>query len=544
MRIAIYSRKSKWTGKGESIENQLVMCKEYVRANFSEVKEEDISDYEDEGFSGKNTTRPQFQRMMMDLRKEHYDYLICYKLDRLGRNLFDFVTLIEELNQWKTSFISIKERFDTSTPIGRAMMYFTGVLAQMEREQIAERVRDNMLMLARSGRWLGGTTPLGFHSKKDEVITWNNKKKTSYLLTVNEEEMTMVRFIYREFLSRQSLSQLNTYFLQNNIKTRNSKEYQISTIRDILTNPVYCTADAEAYDYFLQLGCQVCIEKDELEGKQGIISYGKTSSLKYKNKKEAPTEWIISVAKHKGIIRGRDWVRVQKILYANKKKGDCFRKVQNPVSLLSGILYCKCGYAMRPKNYPEDRLDERGNRTFAYICSQKEKSKRKNCKTANIHGNTLDQLILKEVFAYTKPDNSMIENIGKLRDGLSARQCDAGNEIVMLNNIRNEKENRIKQLIVSLSKSDGNDSFVKYIEEQVNQFDTECKEIQKRITDISLTYRNEAFDQSKMDRLVDQIGSFPKSVELLSVHDIREYLRSIIEKVVWDGVDAHIYFRY
>lgn len=178
MRIAIYSRKSKWTGKGDSVENQLIMCREYIHAMIPESRDADIYECEDEGFSGKNTQRPQFMKMLADIRKHYYDYLVCYKLDRLGRNIADLAQLIEEMNKLSITFISIKERFDTSTPIGKAMLYFSGVLAQMEREQIAERVRDNMLMLARSGRWLGGTTPLGFLSKKEEKVTIDNKVRT------------------------------------------------------------------------------------------------------------------------------------------------------------------------------------------------------------------------------------------------------------------------------------------------------------------------------------------------------------------------------
>lgn len=541
MRIAIYSRKSKWTGKGESIENQLVMCKEYVLANFPEVKLEDIFEYEDEGFSGKNTQRPQFQKMMTDLRKNHYDFLVCYKLDRLGRNLSDLVNLIDELNKLNTSFISIKERFDTSTPIGRAMMFFTGVLAQMEREQIAERVKDNMLMLARSGRWLGGTTPLGFNSKKDETISLNNKMKTSYRLSVNETEMETVRFIFNEFLEKQSLSQLDTYFAQNKIRTRNGKEYQISTIRDILTNPVYCTADRDAFEYFDQLGCQVCIDEDELDEIHGLISYGKTSSSKYKNQQNEPSEWIISIAKHKGIICGKDWVKVQQILDMNKKKGENFRKVQNPVSLLSGILYCECGYPMRPKNYPADRLDDKGNRTFAYICSQKEKTNSKNCSVPNVHGNTLDQLVCNEVLAYTKPDSSVYIELQKLSDSLENNQKKDISEIEMLESTLNEKKNRIDQLITTLSKSDGNNAFIKYIEQQVNQLDKECKEIEKKISSTSKTEINWSDNKLQIEIIENQISSFTNSFETLSVLEKREYLRTILEKVVWDGENAHIF---
>jgi site-specific DNA recombinase len=549
MRIAIYSRKSKWTGKGESIENQLLMCKEYVMSNFPDIKEEDIYEYEDEGFSGKNTQRPQFQKMMWDFRKEHYDFLVCYKLDRLGRNLTDLVNLIEELNKMETSFISIKEKFDTSTPIGRAMMFFTGVLAQMEREQIAERVKDNMLMLARSGRWLGGTTPLGFESKKDEVVTWNNKKKTSYRLSIQNKEMDMVRFIYREFLEKQSLSQLDTYFAQNDIKTRNGKDYQISTIRDILTNPVYCTADQDAYDFFNQLGCQVCIEVEELDGIHGLMSYSKTSSSKYKNKSNNPSEWIISLAKHRGIIRGKDWVKVQQILEQNKKKGDNFRKVQNPVALLSGILYCQCGDPMRPKNYPAERLDANGNRTFAYLCSRKEKSNRQNCNITNVSGNTLDQMVYNELLVHTRPDIDIYGELRKLKDSLEKYPNTTSNEIEMLQNIYNDKKTRINQLIISLSKSDGNDTFLQYIKQQITQLDKECKELELKIVNISKSV-NQWNDNEQTEKAVkavkaleNQIASLTMSIEALSILEKREYLRTILSKVIWDGETAHIFMR-
>ena len=109
MRIAIYSRKSKWTGKGDSVENQIIMCKEYISMFIEGGDQAEIIEYEDEGFSGKNTKRPQFQKMMRDMQERHYDYLVCYKLDRLGRNLADLANLMEDLAKRETSFISIKE---------------------------------------------------------------------------------------------------------------------------------------------------------------------------------------------------------------------------------------------------------------------------------------------------------------------------------------------------------------------------------------------------------------------------------------------------
>ena len=542
MRIAIYSRKSKWTGKGDSIENQLVMCREYIISNFPNIKEEEIYEYEDEGFSGKNTQRPRFIQMMSDLRREHYDYLVCYKLDRLGRNLTDLVNLIEELSNLDTSFISIKERFDTSTPIGRAMMFFTGVLAQMEREQIAERVRDNMLMLARSGRWLGGTTPLGFSSKREEVIAWNNKIKTSHRLAVNENEIGTVKFIYHEFLEKQSLSQLVTYFLQNKIKTRNGKEYQISTIRDILTNPVYCTADQEAYEYFDRLGCHVCIEEHELDGVRGLISYGKTSSSKYKNKQNDVSGWIISISKHKGIIKGKDWVKVQQLIRVNKKKGDSFRKVQNTVSLLSGILHCRCGYTMRAKYYPPERLDENGDRTFAYLCSHKEKSNRKNCNISNVHGNTMDRLVWETLLVYIKPDNKVRDGIEKLIDNLDTKHNNHNTQIGLLEHELKEKKSRISQLLLILSKSEDDETFIQYVKQQIGQIHNESSEIERKIKNITESHQRQGDNKDQYELVKERLSSYANVMKTLSVLEKREYLHKVLHKVVWDGENAHIYF--
>ena len=109
MQIAIYSRKSKWTGKGDSVENQIVMCREYIEMFIEGGEQAEIIVYEDEGFSGKNTKRPQFQKMMRDMKERHFDYLVCYKLDRRRRNLADLANLMEDVERKGTSFISIKE---------------------------------------------------------------------------------------------------------------------------------------------------------------------------------------------------------------------------------------------------------------------------------------------------------------------------------------------------------------------------------------------------------------------------------------------------
>ena len=87
-----------------------------------------------------------------------FDIIVVYRLDRISRNVGDFASLIEKLNKKNTSFICVKEHFDTGNSMGRAMMNIAAIFAQLERETIAERIKDNMYLLAKEGHWLGGTT--------------------------------------------------------------------------------------------------------------------------------------------------------------------------------------------------------------------------------------------------------------------------------------------------------------------------------------------------------------------------------------------------
>ena len=150
--IAIYSRKSRYTGKGESIGNQIDLCREYIRTHYGDAAAEHAVVFEDEGFSGGNLNRPDFKKMMTAAKDRKFKAIVVYRLDRISRNISDFSSLIEELGRLGIDFVSIRESFDTSSPMGRAMMYIASVFSQLERKTIAERIRDNMHELAKTGR--------------------------------------------------------------------------------------------------------------------------------------------------------------------------------------------------------------------------------------------------------------------------------------------------------------------------------------------------------------------------------------------------------
>lgn len=160
MIICCYGRKSIYSDHSDSIDNQFRMCRDYVELKFS-GQVDSFLEYQDEAFTGANTKRPDLQRLLADISAGNCDVLIVYQLDRLSRDVRDFANIYAILEEHHVKFISIKENIDTSTPIGRAMMYVTVVFAQMERETIAARVADNMIGLAKKGFWTGGNPPEG-----------------------------------------------------------------------------------------------------------------------------------------------------------------------------------------------------------------------------------------------------------------------------------------------------------------------------------------------------------------------------------------------
>ena len=131
----IYARQSVEKKDSISVETQIRMCRE-------RCPDDEVTVYTDRGFSGKNLKRPGYLRMMRDLADGKIRRVIVYRLDRLSRSVSDFSAMWELFERHNVEFSSISEQFDTSTPIGKAMVYIIMTFAQLERETIAERITD------------------------------------------------------------------------------------------------------------------------------------------------------------------------------------------------------------------------------------------------------------------------------------------------------------------------------------------------------------------------------------------------------------------
>jgi len=411
MQFAIYSRKSRFTGKGESIGNQIELCRRFIAQSRGESEAEAALIYEDEGYSGGNLERPQFRRMMRDAERGVFGAIVVYRLDRISRNIGDFASLIEHLAGKKIEFISIREQFDTSSPMGRAMMYIASVFSQLERETIAERIRDNMRELARTGRWLGGITPLGYASETVEHICTDGKLRRSCRLRQIPGEIRIVKLIYNTFLSSGTLADTVRFLEKSQCRTREGNPFSRFTVKGILTNPVYMIADEDAWHYFDEHGCESVIGEKSITAGCGIMAYNRTVQRKGSAHEIRPIrEWIIACGGHEGIIPGAVWVRVQQML-----AGNCLgeRRSHGNSALLSGILYCgECGARMRVKL--TDRTDACGARFFSYICTGKEKTHGQQCTNGNIRGNQLDAAVIRMIGDLPEDTAYLMKRLGRI----------------------------------------------------------------------------------------------------------------------------------
>ena len=535
-RFAVYSRKSRFTGKGESIENQIELCRRYIYLNYPNASEKNIFIYEDEGFSGGNTDRPQFKKMMYDASEKKFNVLICYRLDRISRNIGDFAKLIDRLGELGISFESIKEKFDTDSSLGRAMMYIASVFSQLERETIAERIRDNMHELAKTGRWLGGNTPTGYRSVQVQTITVDGKKRSSCMLKIEESEMTAVKKIFEKFLESESLTAVETYMIQNHIKTRKGKDFSRFSIKGILRNPVYMIADSDAWEYLSVLGAEIFAEKSDFDGNCGVMAYNKTLQKKGKtNKIRDIKEWIITAGRHKGVVSGKEWKQVQECLERNSVKA--YRKPKNNTALLSGLLYCgDCGHYMRPKIYNSFYKD--GEKKFSYLCEMKEKSRRSECSVSNPAGNELDAEVIKEISKLEEDKKELYYILNKAKKTFSDGRG-SNTEIEEINEGLNVNNRKIYSLVENLTELEKTVAD-KYIIKKIEELHKENELLKKRLYELIKTSENKK--SVDVNYITDTLTVWESVIKLIEVRERREAVRTIVDKIIWDGESAHIYF--
>lgn len=543
--IAIYSRKSKFTNKGDSIENQVEMCKEYAYKNFEVTDDSEFVVYEDEGYSGKNTLRPAFQRMMQAVSERKLTHVLCYRLDRIGRNVVDLGNTMNKLNKYNVSFISITERFDTTTPLGQFMITLSGALAQMERELISERVRDNMLMLARTGRWLGGKAPYGFNTERKSYVDESGVKREYSILVPNEAEMAVVsEHILRGYLSLGSITAVRRKLFDSGISNRNGDAFTDTHIKNILYNPVYCAADSDSYEYFVEHGVTLINPAEEFIGDNGYMPYNRNETSNGTMVKRDMSEWCLAIGAHPATISGEIWIEIQKKLAANKERyTKPGRGAFNNYALLTGVLFCgKCGTKMSVQH----QKDYKGNRSesandYFYKCDRRKVLGVNGCPCPGISGTRLDETVRKEIFNWRDPDSMVGKQLRRMSDA-SYRKAYIVDSIAALTTQIDSRQKKIDQLVNVLATSDSlTPRLIESINKQVATIDAEIKELQEKLDEAQFDQNDMQRDIDKADKIEKIIMEFESSFQSKSIPDQRVWLQKCIDRVTYDGENVDIF---
>lgn len=149
-KICLYARVST-DQQSTGLEAQVRALREYCRLN----NITDVELFTDENQSGAKSSRPALDRMMSMVRNKEIEKVICYSLSRLGRSTTHLLKLMDEMNNCGVKFISLSERLETETPAGRMIFTVLAAVSQLERELIAERVRNGLANARAKGKLIG-----------------------------------------------------------------------------------------------------------------------------------------------------------------------------------------------------------------------------------------------------------------------------------------------------------------------------------------------------------------------------------------------------
>lgn len=258
-----------------SIGEQISRLKAYCKAKDLKI----YDTYIDNGYSGSNINRPAIKKMIKDLKQNKFNIILVYKLDRLSRSQKDTLYLIEDIFlKNNIEFMSITENIDTSNPYGRAMIGILSAFAQLEREQIKERMLMGRYARAKEGKFHGGKyIPIGYDYKNGELI-------------INDYEAEQVRKIFEMHLKGYSIHSIQKYMKEHYTNKYSNWNSHIS-ILNCLKNNVY------------------------------------TGKIKFENE--------VFTGSHKPIITEKDFLKTQQYLCKNSPKNH-FKASQ----MLSGLLIC------------------------------------------------------------------------------------------------------------------------------------------------------------------------------------------------------------
>lgn len=450
---AIYARQSVDKTDSISIESQIEICEKEAGKNYKV--------YSDKGYSGKNTDRPELVNLMDDICLGKISKVIVYRLDRISRSVLDFSSMIQIFQKHHVEFVSTMEKFDTSSPIGNAMLMIIMVFAQLERETIQQRIIDAYKSRSEKGFYMGGNIPFGYTLGN---VTIDGVRTKMYIPI--EEEIQYIRKMYKIYSHpRASFGDVVSYLMKSKTKTRDGKDFSRQHVRDIIINPIYARFDISLYNFFNSNGVRFVNPKSDFIGVNGAYLYSDVN--KRKAKSASLKGLLLVLAPHEGIIDSTTWIKCRRKCMNNAAIA---KPMRAKATWLAGKIKCaRCGYALiaKKEKYMSVRKGEEVTKRY-YLCSHKYAAH--SCSFPSLNADVVDELVLGEMkkkiktfrFFKIKQDSKNERRVAELHTRIT------------------EINSEIKNLLEKISSA--NPTVMQYINERVEELDAEKLKISDKIS--------------------------------------------------------------
>jgi len=367
LKCAVYVRVStEIEAQKTSIAHQINFFESYIQKKGWQLHQ--IYKDVESGRSIKN--RSGLQALLKDAKEAKFDAVLTKSISRFARNTLEGLSMIRDFKSRGIRFIAVEDGFD-SEEYDEFMLTLFLSLAQKESEKISERVRFGKWCRAKMGIYNGSLPPYGYQ-----------KGPENKLIPADDASVHVVRKIFKMYLEGKGFYKIAQELNRCGYPTpsqwagkRNSSPvWHQSTVRNILTNPVY-------------IG-------NLLQNKTEVQHIGKG-----KRKKRDESRWIQTEASHPGIIDVQIFEEVQRMIQRKEQK-----KIPASQNLFSGLLICgECGSRMHYK---------KGKK--AYICGKVNKMGKEFCRGSYIQEERLKEIIrseLKNLINVQVSEQSLLEKI-------------------------------------------------------------------------------------------------------------------------------------
>ncbi|NEN80798.1 recombinase family protein [Paenibacillus elgii] len=455
-------------------------------------------EYIDAGISGTSLKgRVALQRLQQDAEKGLFDELLVWKINRLARNAYNLLGILDHLEHHNVSFRSYSDNFETSTPIGKFAFQMMGAVGELERNTIVENVKMGMKQRAKKGEH-NGKLPLGYRVVPDP----GNLSKRSKAVTVVPEEALIIRKIFELYAAGRGLKSIANELNHTGYKTKTGNTFSTTAIKEILNNPFY----------------------------SGKVRYNRYDNWSNKRRRGKSAEPIIADGKHEAIIHDVLWEKVQFLL---QKKSFTPARIFDGEFLLSGLIRCpKCGAAMvASRTRSKTKTGEIVNRLY-YSCGAFRSKGSSVCSANSIRKQEAEEEVMNRLARVLSKDRILKAIVDKINHRLATRTIPLQEELKHIRSQLEQAESK-KRLYLDLIEQNKLDNST--VAERIQEIQAKLNELQANKSRLELELTEGNTSPVVFEQVRELIRGFHQVLTAAPFEQRKTLLHLFIKRITMDA---------